>query len=454
MQPRFLIVDSTLDSASLIRSQLASVGFHDVRIECRYGQTIHPFEPQTRFDIALIDGGLFKDGGRELIEEILTANPTVEVIVVADAESALAAFQCLGYGAYDCLMKPFISWQLDSMVRRAVERKRLLDVFQAERCMQPSEVESSTAFKNIVSTSGLFLRLLRAAEVLGAGEVPILISGEIGTGKRLLARAIHEVRPGAEYSFIAMDSASLGLSEIEEVFSDQKSAISDGVMPLPAGQRKGNQTTVFLDRIEHLSDPMQARLLELVQNCGLSLSGNGNRKTIDARLVATASTDIAEMARVGKFRQNLFRLFRGSWLHLPPLRERREDILPLSRFFLERWEQSSEAWSLEETAVAALLGYDFPGNVDELQAVLRAAIAQAQGRSISAACLPDYVQRSTSMMVGVLPPGGPAMPLADLEKRYILNLYAQMNHNKVRTARALGIGLNTVRRKLKSYGFK
>jgi two-component system response regulator AtoC len=281
-----------------------------------------------------------------------------------------------------------------------------------------------------------------------------LISGEIGTGKRLLARAIHEVRPGAEYSFIAMDSASLGLSEIEEVFSDQKSAISDGVMPLPAGQRKGNQTTVFLDRIEHLSDPMQARLLELVQNCGLSLSGNGNRKTIDARLVATASTDIAEMARVGKFRQNLFRLFRGSWLHLPPLRERREDILPLSRFFLERWEQSSEAWSLEETAVAALLGYDFPGNVDELQAVLRAAIAQAQGRSISAACLPDYVQRSTSMMVGVLPPGGPAMPLADLEKRYILNLYAQMNHNKVRTARALGIGLNTVRRKLKSYGFK
>ena len=454
MQPRFILLDSDPESADLFRRQLTSAGFTEVHIENDPRQAIFLFESQTRFDIALIHVNLLEGGGPELLETVNKTSPGTECILVAAVESTAAGFQCLRHGAYDCLIKPFSPEQIVSMVRRALERKRLLDVLQAERSIEPPALANSAVFMNIVTSSGIFLRMLRAAELLAASDASILIAGERGTGKNLLAKTIHDIGSGAEYPFIALDAVSLQGDAFEEALRGQAAGISTQKDPPPESHPERSQATVLLDGIENLSDAMQARLLWLIQNNGFPMLENDGRKTIDVRVVATTSADLEALMRAGTFRQDLFRYFRGSWLHLPPLRERPEDITLLSQHFLKKWEKPAEAWRLEATTMAMLLAYGFPGNVDELQAVLREAIERAQGRMISAECLPDCVQRSASALALSLPPGSPPLRLADLEKSYILNLYRQMNHNKVRTARALGIGLNTVRRKLKSYGVK
>ena len=454
MQQRFIIIDSNPDSSALVRSHLASAGFNEAHIERDPLQAILLFESQPRFDIALIDVNLLKGGGHELLETVIKVAPGTECIVLAAAEDTAAAVQCLRQGAYDCLTKPFSQQQIVSMVKRALERKRLLDVFQAERSIEPPALANAAAFKNIVTGSGVFLRMLRAAELLAAGDAPILITGENGIGKSLLAKAIHDAGPGTDSPFLALDSASLGENELEEALRSQAAGTSIGKEPPPEGQLKRGPATAFLDGIENLPAAMQGQLLRVIQDGGFQPLENSGRENIDVRVVAATNADVESMMRAGEFRQDLFRHFRGSGLHLPPLRERPEDITLLSHHFLKKWGKPAEAWRLEGATTAALLAYGFPGNVDELQAILREAIERAQGRVITAECLPDYVQRSTSALALSLPPGSPPMPLADLEKSYILNLYRQMNHNKVRTARALGIGLNTVRRKLKAYGVK
>jgi DNA-binding NtrC family response regulator len=279
-----------------------------------------------------------------------------------------------------------------------------------------------------------------------------LITGEGGTGKTLLAKAIHDAGRRAGQPFIPVDPAALSEQHLEETLRGQiGKSTSEGELMREAHLNR-TQATLFLHDIANLPIAVQGKLLGMLQNGELARLDDAAPQKTDVRVVAATNQDVESMILAGKFRKDLFCRFRGAWLHIPPLRERPEDIPALSDYFLTKWGAPGKTWRLEGPAAAALRTYEFPGNVRELQEVIRRAVERARGRVISMECLPEEVRRSSSATAGGRPNGSPALPLAEVEKQHILYVYRQMNHNKVRTARALGVGLNTLRRKLKGYG--
>lgn len=432
-----------------------SGGFNVVHTQADPRQAVALFESQTPFDIALINVSMPHSAGLELLDIIKKTSPTTECIVIAAFEDMPNVVQCLRQGAYGYIIKPFTEDTLMAVIQRASERKRLLDVLQVDRSNHPPALTNSSAFKNIVTCSAGLLRVLKTAELHAAGGAPILITGESGTGKKLLAKAIHDASPRAGQPFLAVDMAALGPEQIEEDFCGQAKKASAGTVGQGEGHlRHCHHGTLCLDNIGTLPIAMQGKLIRIMQTGEMSRAETSVRQKVDVRFVAATSEDLEAMISAGRFRQDLFCRFRGSWLRLPPLRARPEDIPLLSDHFLKRCGMPGKEWRLEAPAIDALLAYDFPGNVNELQAVIRQATERARGRVISADCLPDHVRLPAPPLPGSLPLSMPALPLAEVEKQHILSVYRQMNRNKVRSARALGVGLNTLRRKLKLYDVK
>jgi DNA-binding NtrC family response regulator len=455
MESRLIVIDDDQNSSEFLRSSLMSRGFNVVHTQADPLPVTSLLESQTPFDIALINVSTPHSGGQELLEIIKKTSPPTECIVIAAFEDMPNVVQCLRQGAYDYIIKPFTEEAMAAVIQRASERKRLLDVLQVDRSNHPPALANSAAFKDIITCSAGLLRVLKAAELHADSGAPILITGESGTGKKLLAKAIHDASRRAGHPFLAVDMAALSHEQFEADFCGQAKEASAGTVGQGEGHlRHCHRGTLCLDHIGNLPIAMQDKLIRILQTGEISRVETSVRQKVDVRFVAATSEDLESLIRAGRFRKDLFCRFRGSWLHLPPLRERPEDIPLLSDHFLKRWGASGKERRLEAPAMAELLAYEFPDNVNELQAVLRQAIELAQGKVISADCLPGHVRRPAPSLPGSLPLSTPPLPLAEVEKQHILSLYRQMNRNKVRTARALGVGLNTLRRKLKMYDVK
>ncbi len=455
MESRLIVVDDDSDSSEFIRSVLLSSGFNAVVTEEDPSQAVAHIESPTPFDAALINVSMPNGCGQELLVSIKKNSPATECIAIAVLEDKATAIQCLRTGAYAYLVKPFTSEELVSVARRALERKRLLDILQAERGSIPPALVNPTAFKEIITNSRSFLRVLKTAELHAASDGPILISGESGAGKKLLAKAIHDASSRAGNPFLSVDAAAWSDEKSQENFRDRSDEIASGTAPPPGGYLKRcHQGTLLLDEIANLSIEMQDKLLRWLQENELSWPASSAPQKIDVRFIATTKADLASMISAGQFRRDLLYRFRGDWLHLPPLRERPEDISLLSHYHLKKWGLKGRASRLDASALTALGAYPFTGNINELQAVLRAAVELAHGKDIAAEHLPAHMRRPVSAPPQSLSPGSPALSLEEIEKQHILSVYRQMNHNKVRAARALGVGLNTLRRKLKSYDAK
>jgi DNA-binding NtrC family response regulator len=286
--------------------------------------------------------------------------------------------------------------------------------------------------------------------------VPILITGESGTGKELLAKAIHAASPRSAHLFLPVNMAALSGELFEaEFFGHTKGAFTGAEREREGHLKYCGHGTLFLDEVGNLPLAMQGKLLRVLQDGEFTPVGSSIRHKADVRFVAATNEDMDQLISTGRFRKDLFYRIRGSWLHLPALRERREDIPVLIEHFLKDCGGLGAGSRLDEAAIAALLAYDFPGNVRELQSIIRSALNLAQGHAISSECLPEHLRRHKVAGGGRRPtPDMPIQLLAEVEKQHILSVYQQMGGNKVHTARGLGLGLNTLRRKLKGYGVR
>jgi two-component system response regulator AtoC len=455
MEPRILVVDDDPDYLDILKRKIASADIGPVTGEVDPVRAANRLAAGESFDLALIDMSMPEIDGLQLLGMLRQVNPATECIIVTAVNDARTAVACLNSGAYDYLVKPVATEDLLLAVNRALEHKRLRDLIHIRGNSRLTRLKNKAPFEPIVTRSAAMIKILQEAELHAGSNVPVLITGESGTGKELLARAIHDASRRAGKAFTAVNMASVSDSLFEaEFFGHEKGAFTGAERGRDGYLKRAHGGTLFLDEIGNLPGALQGKLLRFLQEGEYYKLGASAHRRADVRVIAATNEDLEKLMTRGRFRKDLYYRILGGWLHLPPLRDRLEDIPLLTRLFLRRFGQGGALPPVDQKAMCLLMDYRYPGNVRELIAVLRSALNLSRGQAIRPAHLPESVRKPSALgrCNAAAAAAAPLASLARVEKNHILHVYETTARNKSKTARTLGIGLNTLRRKLRLYG--
>ena len=453
MDNSILVIDDEHDFLDSVRRGLITSGIRNVRTEEDPRKAAAAFEDGEEFDIALIDITMPEMDGVELLEIIRSSSPNTECIMVTAVDEARVAIDCLKKGAYDYLVKPISKEHLVSTISRALERRRLIEILDLRKRKTLPRLSNEEAFRPIVTRTAEMARILKEAELHAASDIPILITGETGTGKELLAKAIHaaSLRSAKTFTPVNMESLNLQLFE-SQFFGHIKGAFTGAARDRAGYLETTHRGTLFLDEIGNLPFELQGKLLRVLQDGEFIKIGTSAPRKVDIRFIAATNSDLERMMAQNRFRKDLYYRLKGGWLNLPPLRERRQDIPLLMERFLKEY-GGLQGTSIEEDAMFLLMNYDYPGNIRELKSIVHSVVNIAQGRPIASKYLPENLRKKMPKSKATDPSTADAIPsLEQIEKNHILSVYEKTGRNKSQTARILGIGLNTLRRKMESYG--
>lgn len=404
-------------------------------------------------DLVVTDIRMPGTSGLEVLAKAREVDPEIPVILMTAQASLQSAVRAVNEGAYYYLQKPFANDELLAICRRASEAREL----KAENRKLRKEIRrrgQSTEGRPIGKNKG-FLEILELGETVAPTDSTILLSGESGTGKEVLARYLHALSSRSEGPFFSINCGALpeGLLE-SELFGHVRGSFTGAVKDKEGLLVAAKGGTFFLDEIGEMSPATQVKLLRALQEREVIPVGATQAVPVDARIIAATNRDLEEEIRRGTFRNDLYYRLNVIALHLPPLRDRREDIPLLARFFLAREGAKSpevQEPSLSEESLEILMKYDWPGNVRELENALERAVVVAGGPEIQPEHFPDrVVQAPTPRLVDDPPPPNPAMEV--IERAYIEWVLRAEGGNKSRAAEVLGIDPSTLYRKLNRYG--
>jgi two-component system response regulator AtoC len=455
MQANILLIDDELDFLESLERGLFMNGFRNIRAESDPKTAALLFEQQEPVDIAIIDIAMPGMSGIQLLDVIRNSSPTTECIMVTAADEVNLAVTCMKKGAFDYRLKPLVIDDLLLVILKALERKNFLEIQKIGKQKLLPGLSNPQAFSSIVTQSEKMFRILKEAELHAGSMVPILITGETGTGKELLAKAIHQASNRANRAFTPINMSAL----TDTLFEAEFYGHTKGAFTGAAQHRKGfiettAGGTLFLDEIGAMSPDLQGKLLRVLQEGEYFKLGASRLMETDVRFIAATNAELDKLQEKGQFRKDLFYRLCGAWLNLPPLRERKEDIVILTEAFLQEYGSEHGIRDIEENVWTLLKDYDFPGNIRELKSIVHHAVNLAKGTSISVHHLPASLTSASALHHRPSAPFSPdaIVPLAEIEKNYILKVYRHTGRNKLQTSRLLDIGLNTLRRKLQSYG--
>ena len=453
MLSRILLVDDEQDFLDSLRRGLVLNGFTDIRAESDPRQAAATIQQGEPIDIALIDIAMPNLSGLELLDLIKSSSPTTECIMLTAADEAELAVDCMKRGAFDYQLKPLHLEELLVVVTRALERKNLLAIQRIGKQKGIASLVNPAAFAPILTNTESMLRIMREAELHAASDVPVLITGATGTGKELLAKAIHRASSRANRPFVAINMSALTESLFDaEFYGHTKGAFTGAGQDRKGYLETASGGTLFLDEIGSLPLELQGKLLRVLQEGEYFKLGNSKPQGVDIRFIAATNADLEALQDQGLFRKDLFYRLCGAWLDLPPLRARLDDLIILAEEFLRRHGSEHTAHAIEAPVWTQLRAYGYPGNVRELQSIICYAANLAGDGPISVHTLPSYMLTAAKKHLhAAVTPADTVMPLAVIEKEHILHVYKMMGGNKLQTGKVLGIGLNTLRRKLKSY---
>lgn len=451
MNNRIFVIDDEIDFLESVRRALKMSGFKKVEIESESWRALETVKHGNNFDVALIDVTMPGMDGLQVLEAIKLIQPEIECIMVTAHDNARLAVNCLKMGAYDYLVKPVSREDLISSIQRALERKRLLKIVKLSKQQTLPKLKNPAAFGHIVTRNEEMIRLLKIAELHALSDSPILITGETGTGKELLAQSIHAASDRSKLPFtpINMDAVTENLFDAE-FFGHTKGAFTGAEKDRTGYLESAHKGTLFLDEIGNLLPTLQGKLLRVLQSGEFIKIGTNTPRKVDLRIIAATNMNLDKMIATGRFRKDLYYRLSGSWLQLPPLRDRLDDIPLLVDHFLHEF-RGEGSNGMNDEAMEVLMAHDFPGNVRELKSMIKSATNLAQGETIDINCLPAHI-RQKEMNSSHKKNDQPISTLETLERNHIIKVYRLYDNNKAESSRVLGIGINTLRRKLKLYG--
>jgi two-component system response regulator PilR (NtrC family) len=448
---KILVADDELSMREFLKILLTKEG-HEVICAADGEEALSLFQAHP-CDLLVSDIKMAKVDGLELLRKVKEFRPNMAVVMITAYGSPEDAIAAMKAGAYDYLTKPFKLKEIKSVIRNALSKPTGKDMEEA-----PAGI-----FNNLVSHSPEMLKIFNLIKQVGATKTNVLISGESGTGKELVARAIHQISPRNGKPFVTINCSAIPENLMEsELFGYVKGAFTGAVTNKKGLFETAHGGTVFLDEIGDLSPLLQVKLLRVIQEREFIPVGDTQTVSVDVRLISATNKDLEQEIIQGRFREDFFYRLNVVHIHLPPLRERREDIPLLAQYFLEKYsrELGKDIRSISSYALDVLMKYNFPGNVRELENIIERSVALENSNIV----LPDSLVLSEHKREGQkteLPSFHLTSAGMDLEKelseleKELLQQALQMSNGVIKkAAELLNLSFRSMRWKIKKYDLK
>ena len=439
MQPTILIVEDDRITRESLAKALSSD--YIIRTAGNGVEALSILEKEI-IDAVITDVKMPLKDGMKILETAKRASPDIIIIMITGYATVESAVEAMRKGAYDYITKPVNIARLHILIEKALENKRL----KADNILLRKQLKETLSHGNIIGNSKKIKDIINIISQISSTKATVLILGESGTGKELIANAIHHNSPVAEGPFIKVSCAALAEGLLEsELFGHEKGSFTGALYARKGRFELADGGTLFLDELGDIPFYLQAKLLRVLQEQEFERVGGTKTLKVDVRIIAATNKRLDEMVKNGEFREELYYRLRVVTINVPPLRERKEDIPLLSLHFLNHFNKKhlKEIAAVSPEAMRLLTGCEWPGNIRELMNCIESMVVMSTGKTLTCDDIPLYISSAQKKYCDSI------MPLKEIEMQAILNAMSAVKGNKTEAARALGIGLKTLYRKLK-----
>jgi len=407
-------------------------------------------EKASEHEFALVISDLKLPGisGMQVLQSIRSATPETSIIIITAYASADNAVEAMKNGAEDYLVKPFSLDEIRIIIKRVMEKRGIL----IDNALLREQLKEKYSFDNIVGNSEPMIEVYKMINKVKDTKATVLVTGETGTGKELIARALHYNGARKEKPFIPVNCCALTDSLLEsQLFGYAKGAFTGALKDTPGLFELAEGGTIFLDEIGDTGASFQQSLLRVLEGGEIQPVGSAERKKVDVRVVAATNKDLETAVKEGKFREDLFYRLNVITIQIPPLRDRKDDILPLTRHFLNKYskENNKDENELTPEARSILESYQWPGNVRELENTISKAVIFEAGNRLTTETFPERMMSSSNASAMS---GEDLMTLEEVSRAYIKKVLEMTGGNKAKTSEILGINRTSLWRMIQRLG--
>jgi two-component system response regulator HydG len=449
MKAKILVADDESSHRQMIEAVLAAEGYEVTQAED--GQAAISAVADRFYDLVIMDVRMPNVDGIQALQKIKQISPDIPVILMTAYASVGSAVEGLKADAYDYLIKPLDIEELKILVAKALRHHQL----EQENIYLKERLNDRFDFSNIIGRSPSMIRLFETVALVAPSEATVLIVGQSGTGKELIANAIHQNSPRKNQPFIKVNCAALPETLLEsELFGHEKGSFTGAIARKQGRFQLAHKSSIFLDEIAEMAPATQAKILRVLQEREFEPVGSAQTMKVDTRVITATNKNLEEEIREGRFREDLYYRLNVVTVDVPPLHQRREDIPLLADFFLKQYADKNRRLikGFTPRATDLLMRYDWPGNVRELENVIERAVIMARGEMITPLEFPNDLQNLDGELKEFRIDLTPGRSLKEVEKVMILRTLEEAGGNRTHAARILGISRRTLQLKLKEYG--
>jgi two-component system response regulator AtoC len=442
-----LIVDDDQNIRKVLKDLLEKDGFHT--LTANDVDTALPIIEKQDLDLIITDLKMPGKSGMDLITLSRERKPAVPIIMITAFGNIEAAVTAIKKGAFDFITKPFDESELLNVIEKAISESEM------NKELISNYFDKDGPFTETIGKTPAIQQIFQTVQKIAPTDSTVLITGETGVGKELIAREIHSASHRRSHPFVKVNCAAIPETLLEsELFGYEKGAFTGAVTNKPGRFEIAHQGTIFLDEIGEMSPHLQAKLLSVVQDKAFERVGGVKTIKVDIRIISATNQDLQSAVQSGKFRSDLFYRLNVVPIHIPPIRERKDDLIPLIDYFLKKFKTKyqKKITSLSPEIIAAFSNYNWPGNIRELENVLERMILMSETDTIRLNQLPIEI-RGTGSIIETSTLREKIDSISHVtEKQMIMDALNKTNQNRTRAAKLLGISRRTLQNKIKEYG--